>query len=139
MSTYSNTQAVRAAIADEINRLQGDLTAAATGAPAPADGRRRIPTSAPVKGAAPAASPAAQDIVGAIDARIERLAQVRDWIDEDDELAGLIDSVIARRIRESERRQARFNVVLNAVFLIMGWLLSLVGTPSALTTLIGRG
>jgi hypothetical protein len=139
MPTYPNTQAVRAAITNEIDRLQGDLMAAAASAPAPAEGRRRIPTSAPTKGAAPGASPAARDIVGAIDARIERLAQVRDWIDEDDELAGLIDSVIARRIRDSERRQARFNVALNAVFLLAGWLLSLVGTPTALTTLIGRG
>lgn len=134
MPTYPNTQAVRAAITHEVNRLQRDLTAA-EGAPAPDDGRRRIPISAPTKGT----SSTGQDIVSAIDARIGRLEQVRDWIDEDDELAGLIDSVIARRIRESERRQARFNVALNAVFLIAGWLLSLVGTPAAFTHLIGRG
>src|SRR5579875_44996 len=134
MTSYPYAQAVRAAIDSAIGRWQEDLASAAPGAPLEEDERRRIAI-----GAARAPSPAAEEIVTALDARIDRLEQVRDYIDEDHELAALIDSVIGQRVQQAERRQARLSVLLTVISLIAGWLLSLIGTPAMLAHLIGRG
>jgi hypothetical protein len=93
--------------------------------------------AAPVPQAPPAPSAAAplpkqQTTVASLDQRITRLIQVRDWIQEDGDIARLIDTVIGRQVRSSERRQARFAIVLNVIFLLAGWLLSLVATPGHL-------
>jgi hypothetical protein len=67
-----------------------------------------------------------------------RLERVRDWIDEDQELARLIDSVIGRQAKRAERRQHRMNLVYTRIFLVAGWFLSLVSTPTTLATLLHR-
>lgn len=128
MPTYPHAQALRTAIAEELTHLRGDLDASA--AQSAADGGSDATARRFGRPVAP--TPAAREIVEQIDHRIERLEQVRDWIDEDEHLAHLIDSVIGKQVRASERRQARFNVLLNVIFLLAGWLLSLAGTPANL-------
>jgi primosomal protein N'' len=80
-------------------------------------------------------TPAAREIVEEIDRRISRLEQVRDWIDEDEYLAHLIDSVIGKQVKTSEQRQARKNIIMNIVFLLLGWLLSILATPANIVSL----
>lgn len=72
------------------------------------------------------------DLIDALDDRIERLLQVRHWLDEDNEMARLLDSVIKQRVHISERRQTIINMALNTIFLIAGWGLSAFFTPSTL-------
>ncbi len=72
------------------------------------------------------------NIVDRLDERIERLSLVREWITSDAEIAHLIDATIGRQVRAAERRQARLSVVLTVVSLVVGWLLSLVGSPATL-------
>lgn len=68
-------------------------------------------------------------IVANLGDRIQRLQQVRTWIGEDVALAHLIDTVIGQQVKTSEQRQARFSLILNIIFLIAGWLLSLFTGP----------
>jgi hypothetical protein len=81
------------------------------------------------------ATPAVREIVEEIDRRISRLEQVRDWIDEDEYLAHLIDSVIGKKVKASEQRQARRNIIVNVIFLLLGWLLSILATPANIVSL----
>lgn len=76
--------------------------------------------------------PPVQHIVTLLDIRLERLEYIRNWIEEDEELAHLIDSIMSKQVKASERRQLRINIMLNIIFLFAGWGLSLVGTPLAL-------
>lgn len=71
----------------------------------------------------------AQTMVQALDERLGRLERVRDWIEEDDDMAQFIDSILSKQYKALERRLARSNIVQNIVFLFAGWVLSLVGTP----------
>ena len=78
------------------------------------------------------AAPTQAEMVAGLDVRVARLTQVRDWISEDGDIARLIDSVIGRQVSVSERRQARFSIILNVIFLFGGWALSLISTPAIL-------
>lgn len=120
-----------AAAPDTQDRFRGPPTGAPLPPSAPAPGYGGAPPAAKQ-----AARPTQAEMVAGLDQRVTRLIQVRDWISEDGDIARLIDSVIGRQIRASEQRQARFGVFLNAVFLIAGWALSLVGTPAALAGLL---
>jgi hypothetical protein len=115
------------ALNDAINTLQQQIVDDAV-PPAFGESRRVQPTTADNHHM----SSPEEEIIQALNERIFRLGQVRDWIEEDTHLAHLIDSVIGRQVLLSERRQARFNTALNGVFLILGWMLSLVGTPATL-------
>lgn len=102
-------------------------------ASAPAPQRAVAPPPAPASAAAPL--PTTHATVANLDQRIGRLMQVRDWIQEDGDIARLIDTVIGKQVQSSERRQARLTVVLNVIFLLAGWALSLVASPDHLRTL----
>ncbi len=129
------TQALEAAITQQIASLRQQIDTidnAPTAAPSAPDGVRRGSGTAGI----PKPSEAAEEIIAALDQRISRLERVRDWIDEDHELATLIDTTIGNQVKKEMRRQRRFNVVLNVSLLILGWLLSLLSTPDTLFTLI---
>jgi hypothetical protein len=48
---------------------------------------------------------------------------MRDWL-RDDTLRAMVDDVIGRQVRASERRQVAYSAVVGVVSLIAGWLLS---------------
>lgn len=101
----------------------GSAYGQASPAPAP-------PPAPPQRAASPL--PDARTTVGNLDQRIARLMQVRDWIQEDGDIARLIDTVIGKQVRSSEQRQARLAIILNIVFLLAGWALSLIASPERL-------
>jgi hypothetical protein len=77
-------------------------------------------------------------VIDELDTRILRLETVRDWIKADKEFAQVVDAAIAQRVRKSEARQFRLNIVLNVIFLLAGWALSLLITPNMLGNLFGH-
>jgi hypothetical protein len=99
-----------------------------------------LSVAAPARSAAPQGAPTAttQGMVETLDQRIDRLNNIRTWLQQDDDLARLIDGIIGKQVRASERRQARLSVVLNVVFLLAGWGLSLISTPSAASATLGH-
>ena len=99
---------------------------------APAPQAAAPPSSRSAAPPAKKAGPTQAEMVAGLDVRLARLTQVRDWISEDGDIARLIDSVIGRQVSASERRQARFGVILNVIFLLGGWALSLISTPAIL-------
>lgn len=112
-------------------RQQQAFGGAAPGAYAP-------PTA--VRAPAPAAAPLPDQHTTLVnlDQRIGRLIQVRDWIQEDGDIARLIDTVIGKQVQSSERRQARLSVALNVIFLLAGWVLSLIAAPTAIGHIFGH-
>jgi len=129
--------AVQSALFAEIALLRSQLDQALGAGGVDRQAPRRAPSGGDI--AAPARpSDAAAEIVSGLDQRIERLSHVRDWIDEDNELANLIDKVIGGQVAAAMCRQRAFNVAFNIVFLIAGWLLSLLATPDNLFRLIHR-
>jgi hypothetical protein len=107
--------------------------------PAPAQAAPAASASAPAApprfGAAPQPVPTQTQIVAGLDQRVARLMQVRDWISEDGDIARLIDTVIGRQVQSSEKRQARFSIILNVIFLGAGWALSVVASPTVLSNI----
>jgi len=73
-----------------------------------------------------------------LDQRIERLSHVRDSIEEDNALATLIDKVIGGQVATATRRQRLVTIIFNGIFLVAGWLLSLLATPDNLVRLLPR-
>jgi hypothetical protein len=71
-----------------------------------------------------------------LDERLTRLTQMRDWL-RDDTLRVMVDDVIGRQVRASERRQAVYSAVIGIVSLMAGWLLSAI-SPISLATLFHR-
>lgn len=78
------------------------------------------------------------DLVAALNERAERLTLVSQWIQQDEHFRGLLDSVIGQQVKLAEQRLKRLNIVLNAVFLLLGWLLSVFATPAALAALFHK-
>lgn len=108
-------------------------------APPPAQAAPAPATAAPPRFGAAPAMPTQGEIVAGLDQRVSRLMQVRDWIQQDGDIARLLDTVIGNQVRSSERRQARMNIILNVIFLVAGWALSVIATPSAITALFHHG
>ncbi len=71
--------------------------------------------------------------VAALDERIVRLTQMREWL-RDDALRTMVDDVIGHHVKASERRQVIYSVIVGVVSLLAGWLLSAV---SPVSTLLG--
>jgi hypothetical protein len=130
MLQYSYTHVLSEALTADIAALKIQLEQAIQNQSIEAfpEPSRRILKGTPV-------TPAAREIVEEIDHRISRLEQVRDWIDEDEYLAQLIDSIIGKQVKTSEQRQARRNIIVNIVFLLLGWLLSILATPANMVSL----
>jgi hypothetical protein len=101
-------------------------------APPPPQSTAPAPAAAPPRFGAAPAMPTQDQIVAGLDQRLMRLMQVRDWIQQDGDIARLLDTVIGNQVRKSERRQARFNIILNVIFLVAGWALSVIASPSAI-------
>jgi len=84
-----------------------------------------------------------------LSARIYRLDQLRRWMKDDPDLFRILDITIGNQVKAAEerqrelakaaeRRQRIFSIVGAIIALIIGWLLSLVGTPATLAQLFGR-
>ncbi|HUY79978.1 MAG TPA: hypothetical protein VMV29_24630 [Ktedonobacterales bacterium] len=74
---------------------------------------------------------------------VYRIRQIYDWLKQDARLIPIVDDAIGKRVRELERKQeqviARQNqqnyalaIVTTLVGAILGWLISLLGTPASL-------
>lgn len=74
-------------------------------------------------GGVAASTIAGQSSLAHLDERLTRLTQMRDWL-RDDTLRAMVDDVIGRQVRASERRQVAYSAVVGVVSLIAGWLLS---------------
>lgn len=60
----------------------------------------------------------------ALDLRITRLAQIREWLKQDARLRDMVDDAIRNQVLASERRQRTLSVILSVASLGVGWLLS---------------
>jgi hypothetical protein len=129
------TRAIQIGIEREIATMRNQIQdALATQEAQPTSGDRRLPSGS----TAPSVVRPAEEIITALDTRIARLEQVRDWIGEDQQFSSLIDDVIGKQVQAAMRRQRIFNTLLNVGFLMAGWLLSLVGSPAAIAALFPR-
>lgn len=67
---------------------------------------------------------------------VNRLRQIHEWLRADPRLLPLVDDAIGKQVRALERRQSRQNVTLAVVTTvagaILGWAVSLLGTPVSL-------
>jgi hypothetical protein len=90
-----------------------------------------------VDGGSPSPLPASAPEIAALDDRIVRLQQIRDWL-KDDKLKSMIDDVIGKQVAKSERRQVAYSVTIGALSLVVGWLLSAISPVSALAQLLPR-
>jgi hypothetical protein len=64
--------------------------------------------------------------------RVNRLEQIKGWITTDGDLLPLIAKVAGDVEGRFLRRNLAVNVALSTIFLIAGWLLSIVATPTNL-------
>jgi hypothetical protein len=89
-----------------------------------------------VNASAMVAVPGEPSSLAPLDKRLTRLTQMRDWL-RDDTLRVMVDDVIGRHVRASERRQAAYSAVIGIVSLMAGWLLSAI-SPISLANLFHR-
>jgi hypothetical protein len=61
--------------------------------------------------------------------QIQRLNQIRSWVSEDPAFSNLVDNIIGKQVKASERRQQIYSVVFGVASLIAGWLLSAFTLP----------
>ena len=62
----------------------------------------------------------------ALDERITRLTQIRQWIEQDTSLMDMVDDVIGNQVRNATRQQMLFSTMIGVASLIVGWLLSAI-------------
>ena len=74
--------------------------------------------------------------VDKLDQQLARLEQIREWLAQDANLRNLVDAAIAMQVLTSERRQSRLSILLMVVSILIGWLLSFLATPAAITELL---
>jgi hypothetical protein len=75
--------------------------------------------------------------LAALDERIVRLTQMREWL-RDDALRTMVDDVIGHHVQASERRQVIYSLIVGVVSLAAGWLLSAISPVSTLVSLFNR-
>ncbi len=68
--------------------------------------------------------------------QIQRLQQLRTWVNEDPAFSQLVDNIIGKQVKSSERRQQIFSILLGVASLVAGWLLSAFTPP--ITHLLGH-
>lgn len=61
--------------------------------------------------------------------QIQRLNQIRSWVSEDPSFSYLVDNIIGKQVKASERRQQIYSVVFGVASLVAGWLLSAFTLP----------
>jgi hypothetical protein len=83
----------------------------------------------------PALSGSSSDIStrAAVDAnlslQVQRLNQLRSWVSEDPDFSHLVDNIIGKQVKASERRQQIYSVIFGVASLVAGWLLSAFSSP----------
>ena len=77
-----------------------------------------------------------------LDLFIRRLKQMRDWLRQDPRLLPVVDDAIGKQVRDLERRQTWQNYRLAFATTVggalLGWLISLLGTPTTVLHLLGH-
>lgn len=108
---------------DELEQRQHDL----------AEGSPNLPNIGTTRGTAEQSNSEAQ--IEQLDLFIRRLSQIRDWLMQDPHLLAAVDAAIGKQVQSLEHRQSRQNVSLAVTTTIagavLGWLISLLGTPSS--------
>ena len=71
---------------------------------------------------------------------LSRLKQMKDWLQDDQRLLGVVDGYIGQRVTAMEKRSNAFNIQLAVITTVvgaaLGWLLSAVSGPSQLLSLL---
>jgi hypothetical protein len=68
----------------------------------------------------------AREAVVALDQRIARLEEVRDWMSEDRGIASLIENVIEQQAKGARRRHRVISTLVVIIALASGWILALL-------------
>ena len=74
----------------------------------------------------------------AIEVRAKELRQVERIVSADPELMNLVEASIGIQVRAAQRRQTRISIAVAGVAVIVGWLLSALGSATALAQLLAR-
>jgi hypothetical protein len=61
--------------------------------------------------------------------QVQRLNQLRSWVSEDPDFSHLVDNIIGKQVKASERRQQIYSVIFGVASLVAGWLLSAFSSP----------
>ncbi len=118
-------------VASAATQSGGGQTPTATTQPAAA---------APAHGNAPSALGSSEQSAGveSLDATAERLKYIRDVLNTDPALVPHVARAVGVEEGKYLRRNLMLNVVLSTIFLIAGWLLSTVATPTTLSRIFGH-
>jgi hypothetical protein len=73
-----------------------------------------------------------------IEVRAKELRQVERIVSADPELMNLVEASIGIQVRAAQRRQTRISIAVAGVAVIVGWLLSALGSATALAQLLAR-
>lgn len=99
---YTIMRVFERAIGDKVRSQQEQPRQLTPGTGVPDTAERCEPVSPPLTGiggrASATTTPAAEEVVQALDQGIDRLAKMHDWIDEDNEWVTLIDRVIRQQV-----------------------------------------
>jgi hypothetical protein len=94
------------------------------------------------RGGSTPADPGGPRTLNDLDIILARLGQVKEWLQQDSRLLPLVDDYIGAQVRAMEQRQTRQNVGLAVATTIgealLGWSVSLLGTPTSLLHLISH-
>lgn len=95
------------------------------------------PSSSQPAAPVPKAESASTDIAGdqnvsidALSAQIERLQMLQSWMKEDPTIVGPVGRAVGAETGQSFRKNLFWSVILGVVFLLAGWLLSVIATPA---------
>jgi hypothetical protein len=99
---------------------------------------RRGMSARATTGRAPAPLPPPPSDLEALDLRIARLGQIREWLQQDARLRDMVDDAIRHQVLASERRQKTLSVVLSVASLGVGWLLSPINPLAVMAGFLHR-
>lgn len=129
---------------------QGAAVAAVSGPAQPGDGQVPASTAALPAAATPMQEtiPAEQDspdqtarddvLAEQGDRILEHMTQIRTWLNTEPELRPMAKRFVGELESRSLRQNVMLNVVLSTIFLLAGWLLSVVATPTLLARVFGH-
>jgi hypothetical protein len=86
----------------------------------------------------PDTSDAQHTSVDALSLQIDRLQTLQSWVNSDPDLLSPIGKMVGINVTTSFRKNLMWSIVLGVIFLFAGWLLSIVATPSTLSTFFVR-
>jgi hypothetical protein len=77
-----------------------------------------------------------------LDLFVARLKQLKEWLQQDPRLLPVVDDYIGGQVYKMEQRQSRRNwwlaVTTTVAGAVLGWAISLLGTPATLVHLLGH-